>query len=203
MIAARNVTNGSLVATLSAIAVTLVVERNTLSAWADAEATIDDISSVPASSNMVSWEAIPTASRLSGKYPNAARVSNPRSDRTSAWIAAAHRNGTVSSAAIPAILQYDAENQLLVSCGLVVWSITLAVSFNADSAPEATQPRIATRATALIAVEVTPPITFLTTCTGFGSDGIPSHWRLRRPAAGQLAPRAGTSPVSEQALRVL
>src|ERR1700722_18134606 len=186
MIAARNVTNGSPVAMLSAIAVTLVVDRNTLSAWADAEATIDDISSVPASSSIVSCEAIPTASRLRGRYPNAARVSNPRSDRTSAWIAAAHRNGTVSSAAIPAILQYDAENQLLVSCGLVVSSITLAVSFSADSAPEATQPRIATSATVLIAVEATLPITFLTMCTGFGRNPIPNHWRLRRSPAGQF-----------------
>src|ERR1700722_14171242 len=120
MIAARNETNGSPVATLSTIAVTLVVDRNTLSAWADAEATIADISSVPASSNIVSCDAIPTASRLSGRYPNAARASNARSARPIAWIAAAQRNGTVSSAAIPAIRQYDAENQLLVSWGLVV-----------------------------------------------------------------------------------
>jgi len=84
MIAARNATNGSPVATLAAIAVTLVVARNTLSAWAAAEATIEDISSVPASSSIVSCEATPTASRLSGRYPNAARVSSPRSERTSA-----------------------------------------------------------------------------------------------------------------------
>src|ERR1700722_17184210 len=173
MIAARNVTNGSPVAMLSAIAVTLVVDRNTLSAWADAEATIDDISSVPASSSIVSCEAIPTASRLSGRYPKAARVSSPRSDRTSAWIAAAHRNGTVSSAAIPAILQYDAENQLLVSCGLVVSSITLAVSFSADSAPEATQPRIAASATDLIADPMPPPTTLLTMGRGSAIGGIP------------------------------
>src|ERR1700722_12033810 len=173
MIAARNVTNGSPVAMLSAIAVTLVVDRNTLSAWADAEAMIDDISSVPASSSIVSCEAIPTASRLNGRYPKAARVSSPRSERTSAWIAAAHRNGTVSSAAIPATLQYDAENQLLVSCGLVVSSITLAVCLSADSAPEATHPRIAASATDLIAVETLPPTTFLTMWTGFGNDGIP------------------------------
>src|SRR3984957_12198630 len=173
MIAARNVTNGSPVAMLSAIAVTLVVDRNTLSAWADAEAMIDDISSVPASSSIVSCEAIPTASRLNGRYPKAARVSSPRSERTSAWIAAAHRNGTVSSAAIPATLQYDAENQLLASCGLVVASITLAVSFSADSAPEATQPRIAASATVLISPGTPPPTTWLPMCPGFGNDRMP------------------------------
>src|ERR1700722_5356109 len=173
MIAARNVMNGSWVATLSAIARTLVVDRNTLSACSDAEATIDDISSAAASSSIVSCEAIPTASRLSGRYPNAARVSSPRSDRISAWIAAAQRNGIVSSAAIPAIRQYDAENQLLASCGLVVSSITLAVSLSAGSAPEATHPRIAASATVFITLETPPPTTFLMMGTGLGGAAMP------------------------------
>ena len=37
-----------------------------------------------------------------------------------AWTAAAHRNGSVSTAAIAAMRQYVAENHVVSSCGLVV-----------------------------------------------------------------------------------
>ena len=58
-----------------------------------------------------------------------------RSERISAWTAAAHRNGSVNSAEIAVIRQYVAENQVEPSWGLVDSPSTLLVSFSANFAP--------------------------------------------------------------------
>ena len=79
--------------------------RMPVSAWPAAADTIADISSDPASRRPVSGVAMPTASRPSGRYPNAERTSSERSERSMAWMAAAHRNGSVSSAETAAIRQ--------------------------------------------------------------------------------------------------
>ena len=83
-------------------------------------------------------------------------ASSDRSERISAWTAAANRNGIVNSAEIPAIRQYVEENHVVVSCGLVVFPITLAVSCSATLAPTTVQATIAPSATTADAFALAP-----------------------------------------------
>ena len=55
-----------------------------------------------------------------------------RSERSIAWIAAANRNGTVSSAATAAIRQYEEENHSAPRLGLVDPPIAVTVTFSAN-----------------------------------------------------------------------
>ena len=73
-----------------------------------------------------------------------------------------NKNGTVSSAAIPAIRQYAPENQVLLRLGRVVWVRILAVSSSAHLAPPVTQTTTATRASFVEAVLDAPPKMSLT-----------------------------------------